>query len=173
MHKLFIIITNLLLILFTCAVQANNVFTLNTSSFLNKGLMPSIYSCNGKNISPGLNWANAPANTKSFALILSDKDAPSGIFYHWILYNMPTTTTSLAEGEQTIPTGAELGTNSFNRQQYDGPCPPKGAQHTYIFALYALDDNLKVHAHADAKTVLKAIQKHTLATTELTAVYAN
>jgi len=62
------------------------------------GEIPSRYTSDGENISPELSWQNAPAETKSFALVVHDPDAPMpGGFTHWLVYNIPAEVTMLTE----------------------------------------------------------------------------
>jgi len=109
------------------------------------------FGCTGENVSPALSWENAPAGTKSFSLLLHDLDAPTGSgFWHWAVYNIPASSTSLARGAgnraSALPAPAIAGTNDFldlgvtgSNGNYGGPCPPKGdTPHRYVFTLYAL-----------------------------------
>src|SRR5579863_8325862 len=66
--------------------QAATQFTLNTTAFLDQGVLPVLYTCDGKDLSPELDWTNVPAKTQSFALLVTDPTAPNGTFYHWVLY---------------------------------------------------------------------------------------
>jgi Raf kinase inhibitor-like YbhB/YbcL family protein len=105
------------------------------------------FGCTGQNVSPALAWTGAPAGTKSFALILHDPDAPTGVggFTHWIAYNIPASATGLARGAgaadgKALPAGAMQATTSFGAPGYGGPCPPAGDKpHRYVFTLYALN----------------------------------
>ena len=155
----------------TVYAEETNSFTINTNAFLDQGALPVLYTCDGKDISPQLEWTGLPEKTQSAALIMSDAETPSGVFYHWVLYNIPISTSNLPQAADK-PTGITVGKNSFGKQQYNGPCPPKGSAHAYVFALYALDTKLTVPAGADAKTVLDAMQKHVLGKTQITAVYS-
>src|SRR5581483_4242400 len=84
--------------------------------------------CGGKNKSPQLAWSGAPAGTKSFAITLFDPDAPTGSGYsHWVVFDIPATTTSLDEGAGGgDPGGGKTGYSDFGLNSYGGPCPPKG-----------------------------------------------
>lgn len=64
------------------------------SAFPEAAAIPPKYTCDGQNISPAIEWTGAPPQAKSFALILDDPDAPSGLFTHWLLYNIPQSTHS-------------------------------------------------------------------------------
>lgn len=109
------------------------------------------FGCTGQNVSPAIQWQNAPVGTKSFSLLVHDPDAPTGSgFWHWAVYNIPATVTSLARGAgnagSMLPVPAFGGNNDFMdtvatgvNGNYGGPCPPAGeAPHRYVFTLYAL-----------------------------------
>lgn len=135
--------------------------------------IPTRYTCDGEDISPPLEWSDPPANTRSFALIMDDPDAPVGVWDHWVLFNIRSETRSLPEG---IPPDADLiqggrhGRNSWKRLGYGGPCPP-GGTHRYFFRLYALDTVLELPPGASKENVLKAIEGHILAQAELMGMY--
>jgi Raf kinase inhibitor-like YbhB/YbcL family protein len=171
MRYLATLISAFVLFFMSLSVYADD-FAITTNAFLDTGALPVLYTCDGKDISPELSWSNLPKNTQSLVVVVSDPDAPGGTFYHWLVYNIPATTTELAEGIQQLPTGAMMGTNSFNKKQYNGPCPPKGSAHTYLYTLYALDTKLKLPAGVDGKTLIENIQDHTLQQVKLTAVYS-
>jgi Raf kinase inhibitor-like YbhB/YbcL family protein len=133
------------------------------------GTIPTLYTCNGKDISPELSWTNAPDKTQSLALIISDPDAPGGVFYHWVIYNISSTIKELAENK--VPAGT-IGKNSYDKTQYNGPCPPPGKLHHYIFTLYALDTKLNLSADIDAITLEKAMNGHILGSTTLTGLFS-
>ena len=99
------------------------------------------YTCDGQDISPGLTWADPPASTKSFALVVQDPDAPRGTFTHWIIYNIPATAKELPEGikiGEVTDNKMMQGLNDFGNYGYNGPCPPGKKTHRYFFYLYAL-----------------------------------
>lgn len=150
----------------------SNAFTLTTDAFLDQGALPVLYTCDGKDVSPQLSWTNVPAKTQALALVVKDPDAPNGDFYHWVVYNIPTSAKELAQGTKSLPSGALAGKNSWNKLQYNGPCPPKGSAHTYTITLYALSNKLTVPTGADAKAVIKAISSNTVGKAELTMVYS-
>lgn len=154
------------------AEDAANQFTLSTTAFLDAGILPVLYTCDGKDISPQVAWATPPAKTKSFAVIVSDPIAPKGTFYHWVIFNIPAKATEIDEGMKTAIKGAILGKNDFGKEQYNGPCPPKGTAHSYIFTVYALDSTLALKKGATAKEVIAAMQNHIVGQTKLTAVYS-
>jgi len=175
--RLFLSIIASVLSAFTITAYAEtapaaNAFTMNTTAFLDKGLLPVLYTCDGKDKSPELSWTGVPAKTTSLALIVDDMDAPTPPFYHWVLYNIPNTVTMLPEGVSKLPAGVMTGKNSWGTEEYKGPCPPKGTSHTYVFTLYALDTKLNLPAGAEAKKVIEAMQNHIIEKVTLTAVYS-
>lgn len=111
---------------------------LNSSAFENGGQIPSVYTCDGGDISPQLQISDVPEGTESLALVMDDPDAPMGTFDHWVVWNIPADTTEIPEDAQ--PEGVP-GRNDFGRLDYGGPCPPSGT-HTYRFRAYALSRSL-------------------------------
>jgi len=103
------------------------------------------FGCAGGNISPSLSWKHAPPGTKSFAVTVYDRDAPTGSgWWHWVMFNIPATVASLPAGAGNpvsgqAPKGAVQSKTDFGQPGYGGPCPPKGDKaHRYIFTVYAL-----------------------------------
>lgn len=146
--------------------------TLNSSSFHDHADIPRQYTCDGNDHSPALNWHSAPDKTQSFALILSDPDAPTGVFYHWVIFNLPASQHSLAEGAVLLAP-ALTGRNSWGKNQYNGPCPPAGTIHRYIFILYALDATLGAASVADGEEITQALRSHVLAKSTLLGVFGH
>jgi Raf kinase inhibitor-like YbhB/YbcL family protein len=136
-------------------------FKLDSPAFTEGANIPVDFSCEGQDKSPELRWSDAPANTRSLALIVDDPDAPSGTFTHWVLFDIPAATSQLAEADQV--TGVS-GQNGFGRNGYGGPCPPPGrGAHRYFFKLYALDvDSLRLKAGAARAEVEAAIKGHVI-----------
>jgi len=136
--------------------------------------IPRDYTADGSNVSPPLSWSDPPAETKSFALICEDPDAPRGTFIHWVLFNLPPDARELPPDVQPVPdlpNGTRQGTNGFGRIGYLGPAPPAGAPHRYIFKLYALNTKLGVPAGANRDQVVEAMRDHHLAEGRLFGVY--
>lgn len=151
---------------------------LSSSAFSQFGDIPSLYTCEGTELSPPLAWSDIPAGTKSLALIVDDPDAPDPAapkmtWVHWVLYNITPHSTGLDAGKSGIPelpAGALNGLNDWNQTGYRGPCPPIG-RHRYFHKLYALDIVLPV-LHPATKTALeKAMQGHIMAQCELVGYY--
>jgi len=117
----------------------NAQFHLPTPVFGNDQLIPARHTSEGEGLSPELAWSAPPGTTGSFALVMHDPDAPSGDYTHWLLWDIPATENSLAEGSGNQSAGA-TGSNSRNDIAYLPPSPPPGdTPHRYVFELYALD----------------------------------
>ncbi len=145
-------------------------FTLKTTAFQPGGEIPNKYTCTGTDASPALSWTDAPAGTKSFALIADDPDAPAGTWVHWVAYDIPASTHELPEGVSNtdqITGGGVQGQNDFRKIGYGGPCPPPGKPHRYYFKLYALDTSLNLKPGATKKAVEEAMKGHVLAQAEV------
>jgi len=141
-------------------------FKLITNAFADGGWIPELYSCEGADISPSLEWSGEPPETRSFALIVEDPDAPPGIWRHWLLYDIAPKIHNLAQAYKPGSLGVS-GTNDFGKQGYGGPCPPKGGPHRYFFKLHALDvHTLGLPTGSRAAELEQAIKGHVLAETQ-------
>ena len=146
---------------------------IKSSAFGSGKSIPSKYTCDGADFSPPLEWSGSPAGTKSFALICDDPDAPMGTWVHWVIYEIPSATTMLAEGifrEKELPGGGIQGINDFRRIGYGGPCPP-GGTHRYFFKLFALDAMLSLKPGLTKDQLLKAMRGHILAEAQTMGTY--
>ena len=135
------------------------------------------FGCTGQNVSPALNWSNAPAGTKSFAVTAYDPDAPTGSgWWHWVMYNIPATATGLAAGAgngRNAPSGSQQGMTDFGTKGYGGPCPPVGDKpHHYHFKVFALKtDKLDVPGNATSAMIGYNLNANKLATATVTGLY--
>jgi hypothetical protein len=149
-------------------------FTISSSAFSNSGTIPKKFTCDGPDVSPPLAWTEAPAATKSFALLVDDPDAPVGNWNHWTMWNIPATLRSLPEGvnkDARLSDGSEQGRNDFGKTGYNGPCPPAGKPHRYYFKLFALDATLELKAGSRKKELGTALKGHILGQTEWMGTY--
>ena len=149
-------------------------FAITSSAFKEGGMIPKQYSGEGQNFSPPLKWSSAPAQTKSLALIVDDPDAPAGTWVHWVIFNIPPTTTELQEKVPTkdsLADGALQGKNSSGEIGYDGPYPP-GGTHRYYFKLYALDTMLNLSPGITKSDLLKAMEGHIVVQAQLMGRYS-
>jgi Raf kinase inhibitor-like YbhB/YbcL family protein len=151
--------------------------TLTSPAFVAGGEIPELFTCEGPDVSPALEWTGAPEGAKSLVLIVDDPDAPDPkapkmTWVHWVLYNLPPTTQGLAQGvsARDLPAGTRQGTNDWQRAGYGGPCPPIG-RHRYFHKLYALDTVLPDLGAATKADVEAAMKGHVLAHAELMGTY--
>jgi Raf kinase inhibitor-like YbhB/YbcL family protein len=152
--------------------QATNI-ELKSAAFKEGAMIPKLFTCDGKDISPPLSWSGVPADAKSIALIMDDPDAPRGTWVHWVLFNIPPNEKGLAENaprSASLPNGAKHGANSWPKLGYGGPCPPSGT-HRYYFRVYALDTVLALRSGITKAQLLKAMAGHILAEGQLVGRY--
>jgi Raf kinase inhibitor-like YbhB/YbcL family protein len=147
---------------------------LTSAAFQEGAEIPSYYTNDGENASPELSWKDAPAKTKSFALVVHDPDAPRpGGFTHWVVYNISPQTGHIEEhvpSEQQIAGLGVHGKNDAGKLGYIGPAPPSGT-HRYFFRLFALDTPLDIPPGATHKELSAAMKGHILAQAELMGTY--
>jgi Raf kinase inhibitor-like YbhB/YbcL family protein len=151
--------------------------TLTSSAFRINTPIPGRYTCDGEDVSPPLEIGGVPAGAQSLALIVDDPDAPDPAapkrtWVHWVLYNLPPDTGSLADGASSgaLPEGAKEGINDSNRTGYGGPCPPVG-RHRYFHKIYALDTVLPDLGRATKAHLERAMEGHVLERAELIGTY--
>jgi Raf kinase inhibitor-like YbhB/YbcL family protein len=146
-----------------------------STAFREGEAIPVQYTCDGANISPPLRWGGIPKNSQSLALVCEDPDAPSGLFVHWVIFNLPPIVADLPEAmpttEELVESGAIQGRNHFENIGYDGPCPPPGKPHRYFFRLFALDTKLQLQAGATKQEFERAAEGHILAEGSLMGTY--
>lgn len=153
-------------------------FALRSSAFAPGSGIPTRYTCEGADVSPPLAWDAPPEGTRSFALVVSDPDAPDPAapkvtWVHWVVYDIPADARALDEGAASgrLPAGARGGHNDWKRETWGGPCPPVG-RHRYVFTLYALDARLETLSTPGRAGLEHAMQGHVLARAELIGTYA-
>ena len=147
---------------------------LSSPAFSEGSAIPAKYTCDEKNLSPPLKWSGVPAEAKSLALIADDPDAPAGTWVHWVVFDLPISSSDLAESEpksQHLQGGATQGLNDFKHLGYGGPCPPAGNPHRYFFKLYALDKKLDLKPGVTKKDVEHAMETHIVAKAQLMGTY--
>jgi Raf kinase inhibitor-like YbhB/YbcL family protein len=150
---------------------------LSSPSFAPGGEIPALFTCEGSDLSPALDWTGVPEAAKSLVLIVDDPDAPDPLapkmtWVHWVLYNLPPSTRQLPEAiePKALPAGTREGTNDWKRTGYGGPCPPIG-RHRYFHKLYALDTVLPELKRPDKAALEKAMAGHILAEAQLIGTY--
>jgi len=151
--------------------------SLSSPAFTPGGEIPALFTCEGRDLSPALDWTGVPEAAKSLVLIVDDPDAPDPAaprttWVHWVLYNLPPTARGLPQGvaPAALPAGTKQGTNDWRRTGYGGPCPPIG-RHRYFHKLYALDVVLPDLGTAAKVRVEAAMKGHVIAHAELIGTY--
>lgn len=149
---------------------------LSSPEFADGAEIPARFTCDGADVSPALVIEDVARDARSLVLVVDDPDAPRGTFVHWLLWNLPPTTSALPEGIPAEPSvrslgDARQGTTDFRRLGYGGPCPPDG-RHMYRFLLYALDRTLDLEAGAQRAELDAAMKGHIVAETMLRGSYA-
>jgi len=127
------------------------------------------YGCAGHNTSPAVTWQGAPAEAKSFAITVFDRDANDGRgFWHWLAAGVPATAKGVQSGASGSPAMTMMGVseamNDFGGRGYGGPCPPPGQNHHYVITVYALDTmKLELKAGASPADAAATIKSHAIA----------
>jgi len=153
------------------------MLTIRSPAFAHGAAIPALHTCEGKDVSPPLEFSEAPAGTKSLALIVHDPDAPDPKapkidWVHWVLYDLPANASGLPQGvgENALPPGTLPGINSWKRTGWGGPCPPIG-RHRYFFKLFALDTALPDLGTPTRDRLERAFAGHVLEQAELMGTY--
>ncbi|HUJ24392.1 MAG TPA: YbhB/YbcL family Raf kinase inhibitor-like protein [Myxococcales bacterium] len=153
------------------------MLTITSPAFANGASIPSLFTCEGKDVSPALEFGGAPQGAKSLALVVHDPDAPDPKaprtdWVHWVLYNLPPDCKGLPQGvaENALPAGTLPGLNDWKRTGYGGPCPPVG-RHRYFFELFALNTKLDDLGTPTRQRLERALSGHVLGKAELLGTY--
>ena len=160
------------------AVQPNEPFTASTSAYEDGGRIDIKHTLRDQNISIPITWSNAPADTKSFAIIMYDLHEIAGNWVHWAVKDIPANITGLPEGvsgTDQLPTGSKELRNTFGSTGYGGPQPPKGSgDHEYKIIVYALNTELlEIADNPSFKLFEKLVEPFVLASAEFSGFYEN
>lgn len=147
---------------------------LTSTAFEHGGPIPSMHSGEGVDVSPALAWSGAPDDTRAFAVICHDPDAPlvspGGTYgyVHWVLYNIPGSVTSLIEGDTRFTEGK----TDFGTEKYGGPMPPNGhGLHRYYFWVLALGETVELEAGLTMWQLLERIEPNVIGMNRLVGTY--
>ena len=161
---------------------ANPPLIMTTDAWEDSGVIPNKYTmaAGAAAVSPALKWSQVPPGTQSFALLMHDPEpvlakGSKMDITHWLIWNIPATSTGLAEGVAAgeLPDGSRQV--SLRANAYMGPGAPAGPYHHYTFELYALDTKLEVpqgtpqEAAATRTAVVNAMDGHVLGKAVLVA----
>lgn len=168
----------LLLALSGCARKAGPegtemaTLTVTSEAFADGGTIPDQYTCRGDDVNPPLSWSGGTGQEVAYALICDDPDAPRGTWTHWLVWNIPGTSleANLAK-EAAFSLGMSMGTNSWRKVGWGGPCPPSGIHH-YHFKVYGLKSKLELGTDADAAKLMAAMRPLIVSHGELVGLVA-
>lgn len=153
----------LVLLIFSIANANANQLNLKSNDFTAEGILPVLYSCDGKGTSPQLSWDNAPAKTQSYVIVAKEKNSrPQN--YLWVLYNIPKNINKIEEN-QPLPRQIRVA------KSYTPPCPVKGGMAYYSFTIYALSGTLNVTTQTQPEDILNSMQKMILEEAEINIPY--
>ena len=146
-------------------------FILHSPAVTNS-VLPVEFTGDGESATPPLDWSGAPAETKSFAVIMHHLDPEGKTKWYWTLYNMPADIRHLSKNVKGIGT---LGNNSVNHQVGYAPPHSKGpGPKTYILTVYALAIPVQISlppAEVSRAVLLAAMKDKILDSAELKVVY--
>ncbi len=147
---------------------------LTSTAFADGGAIPARHTGESDDVSPELAWTDAPEETRAFALICHDPDAPlvkpgTYGFVHWVLYNIPGSANGLPEGVSDFT----CGVNDFGNASYGGPMPPGGhGTHRYFFWLFALSNDSPVEPGLSMWQLLEKIEPDVIGMNRLMGTYS-
>ena|SRR5438309_7500740 len=153
----------------TATPRPGGSIVVTSPAFAANGDIPVKYTCQGAGVSPPLQWTNVPKEAKELALVAFDPDAGNGGFVHWVVFKIPPTATSFAEG--SLPAGVREAKNGTGKASYLGPCPPAGKVHHYQFTLSALYVPIDLPNGSDATAVRAQITNKSIAGGLLVGLY--
>jgi Raf kinase inhibitor-like YbhB/YbcL family protein len=170
----FLFTTIMLIAAAAVAWRQAGTFQITSPAFTTGSTIAEKYSCTGENVSPPLRWSGVPDAAKTLALVMDDPGAPRGTFTHWVVYNLPPSSSGVDGAqphEPSLPGGGRQGINSTGTLGYFGPCPPPGPAHHYHFRLFALDTDINLDK-ATAVAVEDAMRGHIKASAETIGTFA-
>ena len=138
-----------------------------TLPFAEGGAIPAGFTCDGKNVSPAINWAGVPEGTVEIAIQVVDLETDD--YTHWVITGLQPAAGGVAEG--VVPVGAVQAKNSKGTLGYTGPCPPKGTLHNYLYEVDALDSHVTIGSGTDPDSALQAIGAATIQSASVTGTY--
>jgi phosphatidylethanolamine-binding protein (PEBP) family uncharacterized protein len=150
-----------------------STLTAKSSAFTNNGTLPAKYTCDGASISPPISWKDAPAGTKSFAVIMHHVPPSGDNHVYMLVYNIPSSAINLAEKNANV---GLFGVNTVNgKMEYSPPCSQGPGAKLYVITVYALSAEpvlSVVQSKVSREILLAAISKTTLGTAVMNVNYS-
>lgn len=153
------------------ALQAPKTLQVMSPDFRQRGLIPRPFTSFGEDVAPALEVGGVPERAQALAIVVEDPDAPGGTFTHWLVWNLPVTTTRVPRAANVSALGGVQGTNDFGFPRYMGPKPPSGTHH-YHFRVFALSQPLPTPPRAKAPDVWRELAPRVLAWGETVGIFA-
>jgi len=157
--------------------DSNMPLIIASPAFADGAPIPSLYTCEGEDRSPPLEWRGVAEGAQSLVLIVDDPDAPDPraprmTWVHWVVYNIPPDTPGFPAAviAGKLPAGTLEGLNDWKRTGYGGPCPPVG-RHRYFHKLYALDTTLAPARKPTKHDIEEAMRGHVIGEAVLVGTY--
>ncbi|MDP7247682.1 MAG: YbhB/YbcL family Raf kinase inhibitor-like protein [Candidatus Peribacteraceae bacterium] len=153
-------------------VPTKDVMQITSPEFEHTASIPSMYTCDGENVNPPLEFSSVPDEATSLVLIMEDPDVPKsiredGMWDHWVVFNIPMTVKKIEK--DSVPEGV-LGANTKGENKYGGPCPPD-REHRYFFKLFALESELDLEEGATKAQVEEAMEGKVIEVAQLIGRY--
>lgn len=156
-------------------VQATK-FVLKSSAFKDGKTIPGKYGCedDGNFIKPSipLSWEGTPKDTKSFVIVMDDLTPDARQWVHWVVFNLPATTSLLKEGASPdqLPKGSKELKNSWQVVGYGGPCPPVN-NHFFRIRIFAMPkETIELIPHDNSGSIVEQLSEN-LGVAELRGSY--
>lgn len=112
-------------------------FSLSSPAFERNGPIPAQYTCDGKGISPPLQWQAVPKGAAELVLfVIDDNSAKSNGGIRWVVGGIDPSSHGVAASK--VPAGGIVGTNTAGQASYGAICPGKGHTDTIELVMYAL-----------------------------------
>jgi Raf kinase inhibitor-like YbhB/YbcL family protein len=138
-------------------------------AFEKGGNLPAEFTCDGKGISPPIEWNGGPAGTKCYALQLWHVPKDGGFKSYWVIYNIRADVTSLPKNAKGI---GKLGVNDKKKAGYDPMCSKGPGAKEYHVTVYALSAEPNFTSENVTRSdLLAAVKDITLAEGTLTFKY--
>lgn len=143
--------------------------SITSTAISDRGRIPSIYTCDGEDINPPLEFHDVPEEAQSLTLIVEDPDSPGKTWVHWVLFNINPNVRRISE--DSVPAGSSETVTDFGSKGYGGPCPANGI-HRYNFKLFALDTTLDLTEDVTRDEIEESMEGHIIEKAELTGLYS-
>lgn len=150
--------------------SSDGKFTLTSPVVEDLQALPIEFTGDGDGISPPLQWNDAPAGTKGYALIMDHVTPDGDRKWYWTVYDIPANALSLPKNVTDI---GKLGTGFKGEIGYEPPMSKGPGAKTYVITLYALSEPLKVAGKPGREELITAMNGKVLANSSLRVVHSS